>query len=271
MQVAVVVAVDIEKTEADMFERSFIDTDFTATNRRRGWTTLVSMALQTALVAVLILLPLLYTEALPRLINVVELAPPPPPAPRGGGGAPIVRRAGPAAARSEVVSGRIHVPSATPTSIKAEGPGEAAPYSGGETGIGQIGVPEGPGFPGGVPGGLGLVPPRLVAVNRPVLAAAPQEKRVAVSEGLLEGFLIRRVVPVYPPLARNARVQGVVLLQAVISREGTIEGLRLASGHPLLTQAAMDAVRQWRYKPYMLNREPVEVETEITVKFTLGQ
>jgi protein TonB len=98
----------------------------------------------------------------------------------------------------------------------------------------------------------------------------PEEKRIAVSEGVLEGLLVHRVVPDYPVLARKAQIQGEVMLHAVISRDGTIEGLRMMSGHPLLAKAAVDAVQQWRYRPYMLNRQPVEVETEITVRFTLG-
>jgi protein TonB len=78
------------------------------------------------------------------------------------------------------------------------------------------------------------------------------------------------VQPVYPPLARQARIQGKVLLQAVISKDGSIENLRLINGHPMLTQAAMDAVKQWKYKPYLLNGEPVEVETQVEVNFTLS-
>ena len=82
--------------------------------------------------------------------------------------------------------------------------------------------------------------------------------------------LIYRVNPAYPPLARAARVQGVVVMEAVISREGLIESLRVVSGHPLLSQAALDAVRQWKYRPTMLNGEPVEVITTVTVTFTLN-
>ena len=85
-----------------------------------------------------------------------------------------------------------------------------------------------------------------------------------------EGNLIRRVQPAYPPLARSARIQGAVILQAVISRQGAIENLKVLSGHPMLAPAAVDAVRQWRYRPYILNNEPVEVETLITVNFSLA-
>jgi protein TonB len=85
-----------------------------------------------------------------------------------------------------------------------------------------------------------------------------------------EGDLVRKIVPTYPPLARSARIQGTVVLHAMISKQGTIENLRLLSGHPLLAPAAIDAVRQWRYRPYILNNEPVEVETQITVNFSLA-
>jgi len=87
---------------------------------------------------------------------------------------------------------------------------------------------------------------------------------------MMEGNLIYRPQPVYPPLARSARVQGSVLLQAVISRAGTIENLQVLSGHPMLVQAAINAVRQWRYRPYVLNGEPVELETQVTVNFVLS-
>jgi protein TonB len=87
---------------------------------------------------------------------------------------------------------------------------------------------------------------------------------------MLEGNLIRRVQPIYPPLARSARIQGAVILAAVISKAGTIDDLRVVSGHPMLVRAAIDAVSQWRYRPYILNNEPIEVETQITVNFFLG-
>ena len=87
---------------------------------------------------------------------------------------------------------------------------------------------------------------------------------------MMEGNLIYRIQPEYPALARQVRVQGTVVLRAVISREGTIENLQVLSGHPLLVKAAMEAVRQWRYRPYVLNGEPVEVETQVTVNFILS-
>ena len=106
----------------------------------------------------------------------------------------------------------------------------------------------------------------------PVAPPAPPVPAVRTfrTSSILEGSLIRNVEPVYPPLAKGARVQGPVVLSAMISKAGMIENLRVLSGNPMLVPAAIDAVRQWRYRPYVLNGEPVEVETQITVNFILG-
>jgi len=97
---------------------------------------------------------------------------------------------------------------------------------------------------------------------------APQ--RIRISQGVTRGLLIHREEPTYPPLARAARVQGEVVLSAVIDTNGQIQNLQLVSGHPMLVPSAIAAVKQWRYKPYLLNGQPVEVETTITVIFTLS-
>jgi protein TonB len=100
--------------------------------------------------------------------------------------------------------------------------------------------------------------------------APPTISRAIRTSSMLEGNLMRRVQPAYPPLARTARIQGSVILAAVISKAGTIENLRALSGPPMLVPAAIEAVSQWRYRPYILNSEPIEVETQITVNFTLS-
>ena len=107
--------------------------------------------------------------------------------------------------------------------------------------------------------------------THPIMPAAPRPALppVRVSH-MSEGDLIHKVLPTYPPLARSARIQGQVVLQAVISKQGVVENLRMVAGHPMLVPAAIEAVRQWRYRPYILNNEPVEVETQITVNFSLG-
>jgi len=136
------------------------------------------------------------------------------------------------------------------------------------------------GVPGGVPGGTaggvigGIIssvptaapPPPPPKVEKP---ATPQ--RIRVGGNVQAANLIRKVTPVYPPLAKQARVQGTVRFTAIISKDGTIQQLQLVSGHPLLVQAAQDAVKQWLYKPTLLNGEPVEVVTQIDVNFTLSQ
>jgi protein TonB len=92
-----------------------------------------------------------------------------------------------------------------------------------------------------------------------------------VGGNVQQAMLIRQPKPVYPPLAKQARIQGVVRLNAIIGKDGTIQNLQVATGHPLLVPAALDAVKQWVYKPTLLNGEPVEVITQIDVNFTLSQ
>jgi protein TonB len=129
------------------------------------------------------------------------------------------------------------------------------------------------GVPGGVPGGqaggvLGGILGGVVGGAPPPPKEAP--KRIVVGGNVQQARLIARPQPVYPPLARQARIQGTVRLQAIIAKDGTIQSLDVVSGHPLLIQSAQDAVRQWRYQPTLLNGQPVEVSTTIDVIFTLS-
>jgi protein TonB len=119
------------------------------------------------------------------------------------------------------------------------------------------------GSPGGVIGGIfkGSAAP-TVKVEAP--------KKVSISGGVAAGNLLQQTRPVYPPIAKAARVQGTVVLQATISKTGTITGLRVVSGPAMLQGSALDAVRTWRYRPYLLSGEPVEVETTVNVIFSLG-
>src|SRR5216683_2375171 len=107
-----------------------------------------------------------------------------------------------------------------------------------------------PGAAGGQMGGVigGIINSTPIAVPK---VATPQ--RVRVSQGVTQGLLLRKIQPNYPPLARQARIQGSVLLQAAISKDGTIQNLRLISGHTMLAPAAIEAVKQWKYRPYILN------------------
>jgi periplasmic protein TonB len=225
---------------------------------RRGWTTLTSFGLQALFTTVLLLLPLLRPMGLPsfhQLSTPISLGQPlaDPPAVRGNTGS------GPAPSRpAEIVFRR---PSPLPVGMRPaadDGPPQIAdsgPYIPGPTGKGD-------------PHGFSL----FDGGTRPVLPVAPPvtATRPLRLSHMSAGDLIRKVQPMYPPLARSARIQGVVVLQALISKQGTIENLTILTGHPMLAPAAIEAVRQWRYRPYMLNGEPVEVETQVTVNFSLG-
>jgi protein TonB len=164
--------------------------------------------------------------------------------------------------QTDIINGQLRTPTKIPKKVEMIKEDEAPP----PVMAGVVG-----GVPGGVPGGQmggvigGIISSTPVAVPK---VAAPT--RVRVSQGVTEGMVLRRVQPNYPPLARQARIQGDVVLQAEISKDGAIENLRVISGHPMLAPAAIDAVKQWRYKPYFLNGEPVAVETQITVKFSLS-
>jgi len=134
---------------------------------------------------------------------------------------------------------------------------------------GVIGVPGGVGgVPGGVRGSSGGVIGGIIGSTTPPPMVAPQPK-LRVSSAAMEVNLLKRVEPVYPSLARQAHIQGEVRLQAVVSKTGVLQNLRAVSGHPILIQAAMDAVRQWQYKPFLLNGEPIEAEGTVIVVFRL--
>ncbi|MGA2212795.1 MAG: energy transducer TonB, partial [Bryobacteraceae bacterium] len=125
------------------------------------------------------------------------------------------------------------------------------------------------GAPGGVLGGIiGAVP--SAAPPPPPVKTVTTPQRIRVGGNVQQANLVRKVTPLYPPLAKQARIQGVVRFTAIIGKDGSIQNLQLVSGHPLLVQAAKDAVSQWQYKPTLLNGEPVEVVTTIEVNFTLS-
>jgi TonB family protein len=133
--------------------------------------------------------------------------------------------------------------------------------------IGVVGDAPG-GYPGGQTGGVigGIISSTPTATPR---IAAPE--RVRVSQGVSTGLLVKKVNPEYPPEARRGRIQGTVLMHAIISKGGDIATLELVSGHPALAPAAIEAVKQWKYKPYLLNGKPVEVDTQIQVNFALSE
>ena len=244
-----------------MFEDSLLESAGRLRTRRK-WTTMLSLVLQGLLIGLMVLVPLIYTEALPRqqLMTFLVAPPPPPPPPPPPAAMPVkVVKVIP----TDIINGQLRTPTKIPEKV-AMIKEEAAPPP--LTTAGVIG-----GVPGGVPGGSmggvigGIIGSTPVAVPK---VAAPS--RVRVSAGVQQGNLISQVRPVYPAIAKAARISGTVVLQAEISRQGTIENLHVLSGHPMLVQSALDAVKQWRYKPYLLNGEPVPVETTITVNFTLS-
>ncbi len=232
---------------------------------KTGLTVFISTVFQILLLGVMILIPLIYTEALPKaMLTTFLVAPPPPPPPPPPAAAPVQRIVKPMAKLMQ--SGKLQAPTAIPkqvTMIKEE---EQPPD------MGAVGVTGG--IPGGIPGGqaggvLGGIIGGVVGSNLPPPPKATPT-RIRQGGNVQQAKLINQVRPVYPPLARQARIQGTVRLQAIIAKDGTVIQLEVLSGHPLLVQSALDAVRQWRYQPTLLNGDPVEVVTTVDVVFTLG-
>jgi protein TonB len=240
-----------------MFEDSLIESGGRL-KTRRGKTTAFAVILQVGIIVVMVLIPLLFTEALPKtqLMTFLVAPPPPPPPPPPPAAVKIVKTI-----QTDIVNGQLRTPTKIPKKVEIVKEEEAPP----PMNAGVVG-----GVPGGVPGGsLGGVMGSIIG-GTPTAVPKVAVQRVRVSQGVTQGMVIHRVQPTYPPLARTARVQGAVQLAAVIGKDGAVQNLHVLSGHPLLTQAALDAVKQWRYKPYILNGEPVEVDTQITVNFTLS-
>jgi protein TonB len=243
-----------------MFEDSLLESGGRL-KTKRGRTTTFAIILEIALIGFMVLLPLIFTDALPKQqLMTFLVAPPPPPPPPPPAAAPVhvVRQV-----QTDIVNGELRTPTKIPQKIQMIKEDEAPPQM---AAAGVVG-----GVPGGIPGGQmggvigGIISSTPVAVPK---VATPQ--RVRVSSGVSQGLRIKFQQPNYPPLARQARIQGTVVLHAVIGKDGAIENLTLVSGHPMLAPAAIEAVKQWRYKPYLLNGEPVEVDTEIQVNFTLA-
>jgi protein TonB len=247
-----------------MFEEMVVSN---AKNKKtnKPWTVFISMVLQIAFLALLILIPLIYTEALPKtLMSSILLAPPPPPPPPPPPAAVQVIHVKPVAHLME--AGKLVAPKAIPKDIKIIKEEEAPP----DVGAGMVG-----GVPGGVAGGsMGGVIGGVIGGAGSTAAPPPPKvtpKRITVGGNVQAAHLVNRVQPVYPPLARQTRISGTVKLHAIIGKNGAVEQLQVVSGHPLLVQSALDAVKQWRYQPTLLNGEPVEVDTEIDVIFSLAQ
>jgi periplasmic protein TonB len=243
-----------------MFEDSLIESGNKLKTKRLG-TTILSFLLQVGLIGVLILIPLIYTDALPKgnlmTFLVAPPPPPPPPPPPAAAAVKVVK------IQSEVINGQLRTPTKIPNKVQMIKEEEAPPD------LGAGGVPGG--VPGGIPGGsMGGVMGGILGSTNAAIPKVATPQRVRVSSGVSTGLLIKKVTPNYPQLAKQARIQGSVVLQAEISKEGSIQNLQLISGHPMLAPAAIEAVKQWRYKPYLLNGEPVAVETQVVVNFSLS-
>ena len=226
--------------------------------RRRAGTALFSVIVQSIIVLVLILLPLWFTDVLPtqQLTTFLVAPPPPPPPPPPAAPMRAVERV------SQIINGQLLTPSKIPKKVQMIKEEEAPPPA-----MGVMG-----GVVGGVPGGQsgGVIGSLIAATNHgPAPAVTEIPKRLKVSQGVSLGLLENRVEPVYPIIAQKSRVQGTVTLRAIIATNGSIANLQLVEGHPFLVSAAIDAVRQRRYRPYMLSGVPVEVETTIFVNFHL--
>jgi periplasmic protein TonB len=243
-----------------MFEDMVVSTS-KAVKTNKPWTVVLSMIFQVSFLAILVLIPLIYTEALPKtMMATLLVAPPPPPPPPPPPVAQIVK------VKPQVHlmdAGKLVAPKVIPKEVKIIKE-EAEPDMGA---VGGVGVPGGVaggslgGVLGGVMGGVGAAPPPPKVTPT----------RIRAGGNVQAAKLLNQIKPNYPPLARQTRISGTVRLHAIIGKDGSIQSLSLESGHPLLVQAALDAVRQWKYQPTLLNGVPVEVDTSIDVVFSLSQ
>ncbi len=251
-----------------MFEQTFVQTGKTNTTK----TVILSFVVQIVAIAVLVVLPLIYFDVLPaaQLTSLITAPPPPPPPPPPPAAAPpkvvkVIPR--------QMETDKLMIPKNIPKEIKQINEEEAPPSAGmGVTG----GVPGGVagGAVGGVLGGiLGGIPSAAPPPPPPPpkKEAAKQTGPVTVGGRVQAAKLIKNPQPVYPQIARQARISGTVELAAIIGEDGHIQELHVVTGHPLLRQAALDAVKQWVYQPTQLNEQAVKVSTTIDVIFTLGQ
>ena len=237
-----------------MFEDSTFESAGKIHTRSRGWM-IATFAFKSAILVALIFIPLIYPEALPKFANIMLMTAPAPPPPEVK---PIPRPEHATVVPSQFSDdGSIHAPSVIPKGvIIATGPEvtEGPTLIGTGSEWGDTASLDNP-F-----GGHGA---------HPNVRPAPRTTQ-HVSTGVMMGYLIFKAVPTYPAIARAVHLGGRVVLQATISKNGAIENLHVLSGPAMLQQAAIDAVQQWRYRPYLLNGDPVEVETTVNVDFTLN-
>ncbi|MGH9508471.1 MAG: energy transducer TonB [Terriglobales bacterium] len=244
-----------------MFETAMLDSTARGRSQRR-WATLLSLIVQGVLVGGLLLLPVISPDSLPRLRFAERII---VPAVKASGPELAAAPAGgtPTATSNSERPVLLQPPNVPEHSIPGDTDASARPSSElpARPCLGICG-------PGG--GSRDGVPYGIAGNFVPKVRETPQPPKRVIVSMLDPGFLLHRVQPAYPPIAKQAGIQGAVVLRAVIGRGGEIQELRVVSGHPLLSSAAKDAVAQWRYRPYMLNGAPVEVETQVTVNFYLS-
>lgn len=258
-----------EKERQDMFEQSFVEG---TVKTNRGWPVVVSSCLQVTLISAGVIVPLMNPEMLPRngILSTYLATPPLPPAPPPPA-QPIVRTTAKKAAPRLFRDGQVFMSTRTLPKLDLI---EDPPNLGPDIGVAFSTADSVPNSVGNsLISQLAKIAPKPAdppPVAKPAVQQPKQIERTRLGGNVLEAKIISRKIPVYPKLALQARLQGVVTFTAIIARDGTIQQLQLVSGHPLFIQAATEAVRQWRYHPTLLNGEPVEVVAPIEVKFILN-
>jgi len=230
-----------------------------------------SIVLHGILVAAALLVPMWFADTLDlRTYTKTFLVGPPPPPPAPSAPSPVAARAvsRPSPARLSNANGQIFLPPNIPKKVallnEAQLPEEAI-----------LGVPGGVvgGVPGGVLGGMlasGMFEAKAPLAPFPLSAAEKPRGPVQVGGSVKPPRILSRQAPEYPPLAQQSHVQGDVIISAIIDAQGNIADMKMVSGHPLLIEAAMKALRKWKFEPTYLNGEPWPVSWDITVKFRLG-
>src|SRR5271163_4151608 len=228
-----------------------------------SWTVALSAIIQACLLGILILIPLIYTEALPKQLLTTFLVPPPPPPPPPPPAAAIQRIVKPVVRL--IHNGKMMAPTVIPKKVEMIKEEEMPPD------VGAVGVVGG--VPGGIPGGsAGGVLGGIIGGTGGGMPPPPKpsQQRVRIGGNVQAAKMVRQIQPMYPQIAKTAHVQGTVILHAIIAKDGSVQELQYISGPALLMRSAMDAVHQWKYQPTLLNGEPVEVDTTISVVFTLS-
>jgi protein TonB len=233
-----------------MFEDSTFESTGRIHTRSSGWMVAAS-AFNGSILMALVMIPLIYPQVLPQMVLpfLMEAPPAPESEPR-----PVERVQHADLVKPEMRGGQIFAPRIIPHDPYIAQRQETLPS------INVAAMDEGNG-----PGGPNL----FGDGNQRPMVRQQVTGPVRVSGLVVDGLLVEKRVPAYPPIAKATGTEGTVELQATISRSGTIENLRVVSGPAMLQQAAMDAVKEWRYRPYLLNGEPVEVETTVNVVFKL--